>query len=187
MAIKWGNTTCTVIKWGSTQCSIVYWGSTIVFPGYNGKVLYNGSIFTSPLTKVYVGASTTAITSGAISVSQAANTSATVVVNIFRTHITQYPTSSSEAINLSAYNYLTIEYTSTNTSMMDVGANIIMSRQSGTATYSATQFNKITNSFVTYDISGFSYKSACGIKNFNATVQKGSGSYTITIKKITAS
>ena len=32
MAVKWGNTTCTVIKWGSTTCTAVYWGSTKVWP-----------------------------------------------------------------------------------------------------------------------------------------------------------
>lgn len=44
MAVKWGNTKCTVIKWGNTTCTCVKWGSTVVFP--DG---YNGSSFTYPI------------------------------------------------------------------------------------------------------------------------------------------
>ena len=185
MAIKWGSTTCTVIKWGNTQCSVVYWGSTIVFPGYNGKVLYNGSTFTSPLTKVYVGASTTAITSGAISVTQTANSYATISSNVFKTHTTMYPTDG--GINLSSYSYLTIEYTTTNSSMMDFDNSLLMSKNLSSGTYYAPKYDKVANSFITYNISECTFKSACGIKSCSYTCQKGSGSYTITIKKIIGS
>ena len=185
MALKWGSTTVTVVKWGSTQCSIVYWGSTIVFPGGGGKVLYNGSTFTSPLTKVYVGTSTTAITSGSISVAQTANSYTTISSNVFRTHTTMYPTDG--GINLSSYSYLTIEYTTTNSSMMDFSASLTMSENLSSATYSAPKYDKVANSFITYNISGCTFRSACGIKSCSYVCQTGSGSYTITIKKIIGS
>ena len=185
MAIKWGSTTCTVIKWGSTTCSVVYWGSTIVFPGYGGKVIYNGSTFYGPITTVYTGSSNTAITSGSISVTQTANAHASIQSNVFKTHITMYPTDG--GINLSSYSYLTIEYTTTNSSMMDISTSLTMSENLASATYSAPKYDKVVNSFITYNISGCTFRSKCGIKSCGYVCQKGSGNYTITVKKIIGS
>lgn len=41
MAVKWGNTVCTVIKWGSTVCSQVKWGSTVVYPDSSAICFYS--------------------------------------------------------------------------------------------------------------------------------------------------
>lgn len=66
MAVKWGNTTCTVIKWGNTTCSAVYWGSTKVFPDEyktNFNTIYTGGTSgTSTTAKYKTGTPTTGYT-----------------------------------------------------------------------------------------------------------------------------
>ena len=51
MAIKWGNTTVTVVKWGSTTCTAVYWGSTKVFT----DALVDAATFTFNIYNDYIG------------------------------------------------------------------------------------------------------------------------------------
>ena len=114
MPIKWGSTTCTVIEWGNTQCSAVYWGNTLVYPGYSGKVLYDGNTFFSPATRCKCNNSGTVFTSGSIYETYPSMPTKTTFSMTFggETSNGYY-----NSMDLSSYNYVIIEFNSTTTNI----------------------------------------------------------------------
>lgn len=183
MPIKWGSTTCTVIKWGSTTCSAVYWGSTLVYPGSSGKVVYNGSSFSSPLTGIQSVNNTGGIywcTSGALYI-QVPKTSTDYELG---RSITTWDTNNAYTVNMSSYTTVSIEYTSTNANALYI-TGIGMNQLGASGTYSATAIVNVKGSLYIGDISGVSSRSSTKF-TINSIRLKGynTGTHTITIKKI---